>query len=83
MADPSTESSDNTDAMVVNADTPIITAQDNMSDLVSVHDDNEMQQQAYKDEDGVQQHATDQTTSQGILQKTRTTTIVLPQRYWT
>jgi len=48
MADPSMESSDNTDTMVVNADTPIVTAQDYMSDLVSVHDDNEMQQQAYK-----------------------------------
>jgi len=45
MADPSMDSLDNTDAMVVNADTPIVTAQDNMSDLVPVHDDNEMQQQ--------------------------------------
>jgi len=84
IADPSSmESSDNTDAIVVNADTPIVTAQDNMSDLVSVDDDNEMQQQAHKDEDGVQQHAIDQTTSQGILQITRTRTIVPPQRYRT
>jgi len=68
--------------MVVNTDTPIVTARDNMSELVSVHDNNEMQQVYKDDEDGVKPHATDQTTSQSILQKTRTRTIVSPQRHW-
>ena len=76
LTDPSMEPSDYTDCLdniVSNADTPIVTSQDTMPCKMSVKDD----------KDGVQQHQTDQTTSQGVQWKTRTRTIVPPQRYKT
>ena len=76
LTNPSMEPSGYTDCLdniVSNADTPIVTSQDTMPCKMSVKD--------YKDE--VQQHQTDQTTSQGVQWKTRTRTIVPPQRYKT
>jgi len=88
LTDPSMELSDYTDCPdnhVSNAVTPLVTAQDTKSHKMSVKDDEVgMQQQVYKDDkDGVQQYQTDQTASQGVQWKTRTRTIVPPQRYKT
>ena len=88
LTDPSMESLDYTDCpdnIVSNADTPIVTSQDIMSCKMLVKDDEVgIQQQIYMDDkDGVQQHQTDQTTSPGVQWKTRTSTIVPPQRYKT
>jgi len=86
LTDPSMELSDYTDCLdnnVSNADTPLVTAQDTKSHKMSVKDEcnNRFIRMTRMEFSSI--YHTDQTTLQGLQWKTRTRTIVPPQRYKT